>query len=60
VLGGLALFWTLRLITQHFVYDSAHWRGHRRNTAVHIVFTLLWTYFAAVFGWGWWRQLSAG
>ncbi|MFN0007474.1 MAG: hypothetical protein ACKVXR_06155 [Planctomycetota bacterium] len=58
VLGGLALFWGLRLLTQLFVYDSSLWRGHARNTAVHIVAVLLWLYFTAVFGLGFWLQID--
>ena len=54
VLGGLAIFWGLRLFTQQFVYDRSLWRGNARYTAIHIVFTLLWLYLTAVFGWGWW------
>jgi hypothetical protein len=50
VLGGFAVFWLIRLFCQWFVYDTALWRGHRFNTAVHSVFTVLWTYFAAVNG----------
>jgi energy-converting hydrogenase Eha subunit G len=59
VLGGLTLFWGLRLITQQFIYDRALWRGNRRNTILHILATLLWIYLTAVFGWGWWRQVGA-
>jgi hypothetical protein len=59
VLGGLAVFWTLRLLTQQLVYDRSLWRGHRRNTVVHLVFTLLWIYLAGVFGYGWWSQGQA-
>lgn len=47
--GGLAIFWFLRLITQHFVYDSKLWRGKPLETTVHILFTILWSYFTAVF-----------
>jgi hypothetical protein len=54
VLGGLAIFWAARLFTQQFIYDRSLWRGNPRYTAVHVVFTLLWTYLTAVFGWGWW------
>ena len=49
VLMGLTIFWATRLIFQWFVYDWALWKGHRLNTTVHIVFTLLWTYFTVVF-----------
>lgn len=49
VLAGLVIFWGMRLIFQWFVYDAAHWRGHRGNTVVHVLFTLLWAYYTAVF-----------
>ena len=59
VLGGLTLFWGLRLITQQFIYDRSLWRGNRRNTVLHVLATLLWCYLTVVFGWGWWRQVTA-
>ena len=58
ILGGLTLFWFLRLLTQHVIYDRSLWRGHRRNTVLHVLATLLWAYFTAVFGWGFWRQMA--
>ncbi len=60
VLAGLTLFWGLRLLTQQFIYDRSHWRGNRRNTILHILASLLWTYLTVVFGWGWWRQVAGG
>ena len=51
VLGGIAVFWTIRLLIQFFVYDPQLWRGHRFNTAMHIMFALLWSYFAGVYIW---------
>ena len=60
VLGGLALFWGLRLLTQLFIYDRSLWRGNRRNTMAHIAAVLLWAYLTAVFGWGFWRQIPGG
>jgi hypothetical protein len=50
VLAGLTIFWGTRLLFQWLVYDGALWKGNRLNTTVHIVFTLLWTYFTVVFG----------
>src|SRR5262245_41177963 len=47
--AGLCLFWTARLIVQFFVYDTRLWRGHRFNTAMHVVFSALWTYLVLVF-----------
>ncbi len=49
VLAALAIFWLLRLLTQWFVYDRRLWRGRRFETIVHVVFTGVWTYFAATF-----------
>ncbi|HEV8578719.1 MAG TPA: hypothetical protein VGX68_06505 [Thermoanaerobaculia bacterium] len=60
VLAGLTLFWGLRLLAQQFIYDRSLWRGNRRNTVLHILASLLWTYLTVVFGWGWWRQVAGG
>jgi hypothetical protein len=49
-LAALAIFWFLRLLTQWFVYDRRLWRGRRFETTVHFVFTSVWAYFAATFG----------
>jgi hypothetical protein len=51
VLGGALIFWTFRLMAQFFVYDVELWRGNRVYTAVHIVFSVLWMYLVAVYGW---------
>ncbi len=45
VLGGMLIFWLCRLACQWFVYDSAIWRGYRLLTAMHVVFSALWSYF---------------
>ena len=59
ILSGLTIFWATRLFVQWFVYDHRLWRGHAFNATVHIVFTCIWTYFVAVYGWALWTQLSA-
>ena len=59
VLAGLTIFWSARLITQLFVYDSRLWRGNRFHTRVHVAFTCLWLYLIVVFGSGLWRQCAA-
>lgn len=46
---GLGVFWLGRLLVQFFGYSATLWRGKRFETAVHIVFSLLWTYLTAVF-----------
>ena len=58
VLGGLFLFWAVRLYVQWFVYSRELWRGHRFNTAMHWLFTGLWTYYVAVYGAALWRQIE--
>ncbi len=60
VTAGLAIFWTIRLYVQWFVYDHALWRGKRFETAVHIGFTAFWTYLAVVFTLCLARQLGSG
>jgi hypothetical protein len=56
VLLGITLFWLTRWLIQFFVYDSRLWKGNRFNTAMHMVFSALWTYFASVYGIALWRQ----
>jgi hypothetical protein len=46
---GLGLFWTTRLIIQFFGYSSKLWRGKTFETSVHIIFSVFWTYLAAIF-----------
>lgn len=60
VLLGLTVFWGLRLVTQLFVYDRSLWRGQPARTLVHVAAAILWSYLAAVFGWGFWTQVAAG
>ena len=50
---GLFVFWGLRLFVQFFWYSPALWRGKRLETAVHVLFSLLWSYFSLVFFWVW-------
>ncbi len=50
VLIGMVAFWSCRLIAQLFVYDRRLWKGRPGHTAIHIGFTLLWSYLIAVFG----------
>jgi hypothetical protein len=46
---GLFIFWGLRLLFQFFVYSPNLWKGKQFETAMHIVFSLLWAYFTTVF-----------
>jgi hypothetical protein len=50
---GLALFWMIRLVIQFFGYSSAHWRGKRFETLVHVLFSILWIYLTAIFFMSW-------
>lgn len=47
----LTVFWIARWFAQHFYFSPKLWRGHRFNTAIHVIFSLLWTYFVVIYGW---------
>jgi hypothetical protein len=49
LLVGLVVFWLSRLLVQLFIYDSRIWRGRQFYTAMHIAFSLMWTYFVATY-----------
>jgi hypothetical protein len=59
VLGGLTVFWFLRLLMQWFYYSPRLWRGQRFNTTMHLVFTATWVYFTATFAAALWQNLWA-
>ncbi|MEJ1242213.1 hypothetical protein WBG78_28955 [Chryseolinea sp. T2] len=46
---GLFVFWVVRLVFQFFVYSPKVWRGKTFETAMHIVFSVLWLYISGVF-----------
>ncbi|MGJ1267109.1 hypothetical protein ACR78F_05710 [Sphingobacterium spiritivorum] len=46
---GLGIFWFIRLIVQFLGYSTELWRGKKFETAIHILFCLLWIYFSIVF-----------
>lgn len=46
---GLGIFWLVRLLVQFFGYSTELWRGKRFETAVHVVFAVMWTYVTTVF-----------
>jgi hypothetical protein len=54
ILGGLTIFWTLRMFMQWGFYSPAIWRGHRFNTTLHYVFSALWIYVSGVFATALW------
>ena len=49
VLGGLTVFWGLRLLMQWFYYSPAIWRGDPLRTAMHYGFSVAWIYVTSVF-----------
>ena len=46
---GLGIFWVVRLFVQLFGYSPKVWKGKTFETAVHILFSILWIYFSTVF-----------
>jgi hypothetical protein len=54
---GLFIFWFTRLLFQFFVYSPKVWRGKKLETFVHIVFSILWSYFSYVFFLVYWQQV---
>jgi len=52
---GLGVFWTARLLVQFFGYSRENWRGKGFETAVHLLFIVLWSYFSTVFLLAAWR-----
>ena len=46
---GMGVFWTSRLVIQFLWYSPRLWKGKGFETAMHILFSLLWAYISAVF-----------
>lgn len=46
---GLGIFWAIRLLVQLFGYSPKLWRGKTFETIIHILFIIMWSYFAFVF-----------
>ncbi len=55
IIFGFAIFWSIRLFMQLFVYSPKLWKGKRFETIVHIFFTGFWVYISAV-TWMIWNQ----
>ena len=53
---GLGIFWLTRLFVQFFGYSSKLWKGKTFETAIHIIFTLLWTYLSVAFFYVFWLK----
>jgi hypothetical protein len=58
LLMGLAIFWSIRMLMQFFVYSSKLWKGKTFETTVHILFSFLWVYMSAVFWMAWYQNGS--
>ncbi|MGQ3676965.1 MAG: hypothetical protein HWD89_10000 [Tenacibaculum sp.] len=48
IILGFAVFWSIRLFIQLFVYSPELWRGKKIETAIHVFFTCFWVYISAV------------
>lgn len=59
VLLGLTVFWGLRMLMQWCFYSPQIWRGHRFNTVMHYMFSVLWVYVTMVFAAALWRNVSS-
>jgi hypothetical protein len=46
---GIGLFWGVRLVMQFAGYSSKIWKGKTFETAMHILFSVFWTYLTAIF-----------
>jgi len=58
VLFGLTVFWGLRMLMQWYFYSPLIWRGHRFNTVMHYVFSVVWVYVTTVFAAALWVNLA--
>ncbi len=58
VLFGLTVFWGLRMLMQWCFYSPLIWRGHRFNTVMHYVFSVVWVYVTTVFAAALWVNLT--
>jgi hypothetical protein len=56
ICAGLFVFWLCRLLVQFFGYSPELWRGKTFETAVHIVFSLLWLNLTACFACASWLR----
>jgi hypothetical protein len=57
VLGGLTIFWGLRMLMEWCFYSPLIWRGHRFNTVMHYTFSVVWVYVTTVFAVALWANL---
>ncbi|RSC95960.1 hypothetical protein [Tenacibaculum singaporense] len=48
IILGFAIFWSIRLFMQLFVYSPKLWRGKKFETTIHVFFTCFWIYISIV------------
>lgn len=48
IILGFAIFWSIRLFMQLFVYSPKLWRGKKVETVIHVFFTCFWIYISIV------------
>lgn len=53
---GLTIFWGIRLGVQFFGYSVDLWKGKTFETTIHVIFSILWGYFTAVFFMAWYAK----
>jgi len=58
VLAGLTVFWGLRMLMQWCFYSPSIWRGHRFNTVMHYIFSVVWVDVTTVFAVALWANLT--
>ncbi|SFW42140.1 hypothetical protein [Cellulophaga fucicola] len=49
IILGLAIFWSIRLFFQFFVYSKILWKGKKFETVIHIIFSGFWVYLCTIF-----------
>ena len=49
IILGLAIFWSIRLFFQFFVYSKILWKGKKIETIIHIIFSGFWVYLCTIF-----------
>jgi len=59
VVGGLLVFWAVRLWMQWFLYDAELWRGKPFETFMHFAFSGLWILLTTTLGAALWTSFNA-
>ena len=50
VSGGLLVFWLVRTYCQFFYYDKRLWVNQPFRTRIHLLFSISWIWYCAVYG----------